>query len=94
MSVLQATIPTTRCVRISQRATRNDVWPECVVTQAALTRLRSSPHRVLQSLTCVFSSGQLHLKGTVPSYYMKQMAQETIRSVEGVEQIVNRVIVT
>jgi osmotically-inducible protein OsmY len=44
-------------------------------------------------LTCDFRSGELHLQGIVPTFYMKQMAQETIRSVGGVQKITNRVTV-
>jgi osmotically-inducible protein OsmY len=31
------------------------------------------------------------LRGRVNSYYLKQLAQETIRNVAGVEQIVNEI---
>ena len=33
--------------------------------------------------------GKIVLRGVVGSYYQKQMAQETLRSVEGVHQIEN-----
>ncbi len=72
---------------------QSNVGVHCVVTQAVLSRLRSSRYRELRSVTCEFRSGQLYLAGQVPTYYMKQMAQETIRAIDGVEQIVNRVIV-
>ncbi|WP_160164418.1 BON domain-containing protein [Rhodopirellula baltica] len=65
----------------------------CVVTRAVLVRLRSSPYYVLRSLTCELLLGQLCLDGTVPTYFMKQMAQETVRTVIGVEKITNRVSV-
>ena len=65
----------------------------CAVTQAALIRLRLSPYYALRSLNCFFQIGHLHLVGTVPTYYRKQMAQETMRSIDGVETIVNRVMV-
>lgn len=92
MSTLQASMPTSR-VQISQRTTPDDARLHCVVAQAVLSRLRSSPYRVLRSLTCEFRSGELHLQGIVPTYYMKQMAQETIRSVSGMKKIINRVTV-
>ncbi len=92
MSVLQAALPTRR-LRVDKETTQSRVAHHCVVTQAAQIRLCSSPYFALRSLTCANRSGRLHLFGTVPTYFMKQMAQETIRPVDGVEVIVNLVIV-
>lgn len=77
----------------SQRRSREPVIECCVITQAVMIRLRSSPYRVLRILTCEFRRGHLIVDGTVPTYYMKQMAQETVRPVIGVEKITNRVSV-
>jgi len=33
--------------------------------------------------------GRIILRGTVASYYQKQMAQETLRKIDGVEEIEN-----
>ncbi|WP_146577462.1 BON domain-containing protein [Neorhodopirellula pilleata] len=77
----------------SQRRSREPVIECCVITQAVMIRLRSSLYRVLRILTCEFRRGHLIICGTVPTYYMKQMAQETVRPVPGVEKITNRVLV-
>ena len=77
----------------SQRGAREPVIECCVITQAVMLRLRSSPYRVLQILTCEFWRGHLIVCGTVPTYYMKQVAQETVRPIPGVEKITNRVSV-
>ena len=77
----------------SQRSSREPVIECCVITQAAMIRLRSSPYHVLRILTCEFRRGHLIVCGTVPTYYMKQMAQETVRPVAGVEKITNRISV-
>lgn len=77
----------------SQRRSRKQVIECCEITQAVMIRLRSSPYRVLRILTCEFRRGHLIVCGTVPTYYMKQMAQETVRPVPGVEKITNRVSV-
>ncbi len=92
MSTLQATIPTRR-VRVNHAALQSNVGAYCVVTQAVLIRLQSSPYRELRSVTCGFLTGQLYLDGNVSTYYMKQMAQEAVRAVNGVEVIFNQVIV-
>ncbi len=92
MSTLQATIPTRR-IRVNQAAAQTNVCGHCVVTQAVLIRLRSSPYFALRSLTCEFRSGEIYLEGHVSTYHMKQMAQETIRGIDSVVVIVNRVVV-
>jgi osmotically-inducible protein OsmY len=40
---------------------------------------------------CDYHEGALILRGDVPSYFLKQLAQEAVRGVEGVEEIVNRI---
>jgi osmotically-inducible protein OsmY len=76
-----------------QRRSREPVIEFCVTTQAVMIRFRSSPYRELRMLTCKFRRGHLIVYGTVPTFYMKQMAQETVRPVAGVEKITNRVSV-
>lgn len=92
MTTFQSIVPT-RSVQENPTTTKIHVVEYCVVTEAVLARLRSSPYYALRSLTGFCRCGELQLDGIVPSYYMKQMAQETIRTIDGVEVIVNRVIV-
>jgi osmotically-inducible protein OsmY len=42
-------------------------------------------------VTCRDHEGVLTLAGCVPKYFLKQMAQTIAGSVEGVEEIVNRI---
>jgi osmotically-inducible protein OsmY len=65
--------------------------PASTVTQAAQDRLRQSAHAALREVTCEFLEGVLVLRGRVPSFYCKQLAQETIGPLEGVVQIVNEI---
>jgi hypothetical protein len=58
-----------------------------------MIHLRSSPYRELRILTCKFRREHLIVYGTVPTFYMKQMAQESVRPLAGVEKITNRVSV-
>ena len=46
------------------------------------------------SLRLDVCSGRVDLSGAVPSYFLKQMAQESLRSVEGVEEIRNELEVS
>ena len=55
----------------------------------ARTALRQSPHLARKQLRLEALEGRLVLHGVVGSYYQKQIAQETLRKVDGVEQIEN-----
>jgi osmotically-inducible protein OsmY len=61
------------------------------VAQLAKQRLETSPHLALRSIVCGFHEGVLVLRGTVASFFLKQLAQETVRSVSGVRLIENYV---
>ena len=53
--------------------------------------LSSSPIPELRRLAVVESESEVVLEGRVSSYYLKQMAQESIRSVLGQRRLSNRV---
>lgn len=59
------------------------------VTAAARERLARCGRHGLTAIRCEHHEGVLFLRGRVPSYYLKQMAQEAVRTVAGVEEIVN-----
>lgn len=61
------------------------------VTEAARRRLGQSPHLPLHGVTCRHHDGTLVLSGRVPRYYHKQLAQEVVRGVDGVVEVVNRI---
>ena len=52
--------------------------------------LKKSPYLSGRSLRFEASDGRVVLRGTVGSYYQKQMAQEALRSVEGIGTIENQ----
>lgn len=52
-------------------------------------RLQTSPHLCLRSVTCDQREGVVVLRGRVPSYYHKQLAQELVRQIAGTFAIVN-----
>lgn len=55
------------------------------------TRLQSVGYAELRKLTCEHDSGTLWVRGKLPNYYLKQLVQESLRQMEGVERIVNAV---
>jgi hypothetical protein len=54
----------------------------------AKTRLldKQLPH-----VSCDYREGTLYLRGRLPSFYEKQMAQETVRNLDGVEIVINEI---
>jgi osmotically-inducible protein OsmY len=59
----------------------------------ALVRLVENPHlrQHAGAIHCSFNSGNLSICGMLPTYFLKQQAQESLRTMEGVEQIENRI---
>lgn len=55
----------------------------------ARTALESSPHLARKQLRVETRQGRVTLHGVVGSYYQKQMAQETLRKIDGVDAIDN-----
>lgn len=51
--------------------------------------LSRSPYLAPKELRIEAEQGVIRLEGAVKSFFHKQMAQETIRRVDGVERIVN-----
>ena len=61
------------------------------VAMAAEERLQASSHVALRGLVCEFRAGVLVLRGQVSSHYLRQLAQESVRAIEGVEEVINLV---
>lgn len=51
--------------------------------------ISSNPHLLRRKLRLETAGGYVVLRGTVGSYFQKQMAQEALRHLEGVERIDN-----
>lgn len=51
--------------------------------------LQASSYPALRRISCEHHEGMLVLRGKVPTFYMKQLAQEAVRKIEGVGAIVN-----
>jgi len=83
---------TAREPRLEPAATDRDVSRR--ISQLARTSLSGSGYAALAEVTCEFENGVLTLRGNVPSFYMKQMAQTLVRGVSEVQHIDNRVEVS
>lgn len=64
------------------------------IADVAQATLRRSAYFELRDLSCDFSGGILTLHGSVPTYYLKQIAQASVIDVPGVVEVHNRVEVT
>jgi osmotically-inducible protein OsmY len=69
---------------------QNEPQEECVA-RLVESRLRQSGYSGLWSVTCEFREGAATLRGAVPSFYLKQLAQALARQTEGVRQVINRI---
>ena len=53
--------------------------------------LRSNSHSALSNISCDCLGGVVLLRGSLPTYYLKQVAQEVVSHLAGVEQIDNQI---
>jgi osmotically-inducible protein OsmY len=53
--------------------------------------LRRNPYLALKNVSCDGRGGVLVLRGCLPTYYLKQVAQEVVARLEGVEMIDNQI---
>jgi len=63
----------------------------CGLIAIAEDRLRSRLDTAVSDLSCDYRDGVLCLHGQSKTFYDKQRAQEAVRHVEGVSQVVNQI---
>lgn len=61
------------------------------VEEEAEAIFRASPYHQLRRLRCEFRDGVLVLRGSVPSYHLKQLAQTIVQGLESVAKVDNQV---
>jgi osmotically-inducible protein OsmY len=77
------------------KATRREILPSrgssrrADVGLEAEYRLRRSGYLTLRDVSCDASAHGLQLRGRLPSYYLKQVAQAVVAEVEGVNRVIN-----
>lgn len=65
--------------------------PHPGITALAERRLRHKPYLALKNVSCNFLDGVLVLGGCLPTYYLKQVAQEAVSQLKGIERIENQI---
>ncbi len=61
------------------------------LSEAAENRLRGNPYLALKNISCECRAGVLTLRGCLPSYYLKQIAQSAVAHLKGVHGINNEI---
>jgi osmotically-inducible protein OsmY len=67
---------------------------EIPLDDRVLTALERNPYLARRNLRFETEQGRVTLRGVVGTYFQKQMAQETLRHVEGVDEIANELEVS
>ena len=86
-----ATVPAEASATMLKRVdcTRQGVAINDAVDKRAEKCFQECRYPALRSIQCEFHEGVLVLRGRVTSYYLKQLAQEMVRTLADVELIVN-----
>jgi len=63
----------------------------CKIAEAAKECLRNSPYQAVRGILCECKLGVLFLRGHLASFHQKQVAQESVAKVKGVNQVVNEI---
>jgi osmotically-inducible protein OsmY len=74
---------------MSSQTDRGGCLPSREVVKGAKACLERSPYMAVRAVSCQYDGGVLFLRGRLPSFYHKQLAQEAIADLEGVAQVVN-----
>jgi BON domain len=61
------------------------------ISRTAEDRFRASGYLALRDVSCITSDDVAYLHGCLPSYYLKQLAQEIAAGIEGVRLVVNKI---
>jgi hypothetical protein len=61
------------------------------VSERARSLLQETPYGALRAVSCEWREGWLILRGRLPSYFLKQMAQAAVGGLPGVERVVNNI---
>jgi osmotically-inducible protein OsmY len=61
------------------------------VRESAEATLRGSGYSALRRIVCQYHDGLSILNGSVPTHYLKQMAQHLVTELEGVHRVSNQI---
>jgi osmotically-inducible protein OsmY len=65
--------------------------PAQQIAEGAENCLRHNSYLALKNVRCECAEGVLTLRGCLPTYYLKQMAQAVVARIEGVQRVVNEI---
>ena len=63
------------------------------IAAEAESRLHESSYSELHSIRCTFHLGILRLHGVVPSFYVRQLAQDLIEDLKGIQIVDNQLVI-
>jgi len=91
MQDLSGALPQPR-LAVCETGVIDSPWPTPgnPIIEGAENCLRHNPYLALKNVRCEYREGILTLRGCVPSYYLKQMAQTAVAQI-GVQNIVNEI---
>ena len=75
----------------ADRETTTSANRPSVIHRMAEERLRRSGYLALRHVACIARDDVVYLDGRLPSYFLKQVAQEIAARVEGVRRVINRI---
>src|SRR5580692_6108701 len=78
-------------LRLTEKCNAPRSAPLSGVAEGAEVRLRSNSYLALKNVSCEYHEGVLTLRGCLPTYYLKQMAQTAVAQIEGVQQVINEI---
>lgn len=61
------------------------------IAEGAECCLRHNAYLAMKNLQCECHEGVLILRGCLPTYYLKQLAQTLVAGIDGVQRIVNEI---
>lgn len=79
---------TARSVAATDRTSRNAAHDHRIV-DAAYRAFRASGYGQLLGLSVYCDDGRVTLQGRLPTFYLKQVAQSVLRSIDGIRDIDN-----
>ncbi len=84
-------LPSTELVRANPSRTPSPSRHSLDIAQQAEERLRSNSYLALRNISCEFREGVLTLRGRLPSYYLKQVAQNLVAELDSVHTLINAI---
>lgn len=62
----------------------------CQVTRTARDRLGRTAYPAIRNVLCEYANGVLVLRGRLPNFFHKQVAQEAVLGIPGVDRVENQ----